>query len=146
MDSRSFSLSPIRCLSLLLVTALAAACLPAHAQWQPLGENNIGSFFIDKSSITTTRGVRQAQILLNWNRPQLLMGQGSKIYYLSEVSTAYFDCSSRQLGFGSRKMYAQADGKGQLLLSPQLAYADVKLQDPIPGSTGERAMEAVCGK
>lgn len=146
MDFRPFSLSPTRCLSLLLATALAALCPPAHAEWQPLGENNIGSFFIDKSSIATTRGVRQAQILLNWNRPQLLMGQGSKTYYLSEVSTAYFDCSSRQLGFGSRKMYAQADGKGQLLLAPQLAYSDVKLQDPIPGSTGERAIEAVCGK
>jgi hypothetical protein len=64
------------------------------------------------------------------------MGQGSKTYYLSEVSTAYFDCSNRQLGFGSRKMYAQADGRGQLLLAPQLAYADVKLQDPIPAPRG----------
>ncbi|MCI1013520.1 hypothetical protein HWE04_06635 [Herbaspirillum sp. C7C2] len=129
-----------------LALLLAATCLPARAEWSPLGENTIGSFFIDKSSIVVTRSVRQAQILLNWSRPQLLMGQGSKTYYLSEVSTAYFDCTSRQLGFGSRKMYAQADGKGQMLLAPQLAYSDVKLQDPIPGSTGERAIEAVCGK
>ncbi|MFX7732091.1 surface-adhesin E family protein, partial [Acinetobacter baumannii] len=77
----------------LLATALAAACLPAHAEWMPLGENNIGSFVIDKGSSVNTRSVRQAQILLNWNRPQLLMGQGSKTYYLSEISTAYFDCS-----------------------------------------------------
>ncbi|MBN9356297.1 surface-adhesin E family protein [Herbaspirillum huttiense] len=146
MDPRFSSFLSAPRLSLLLATALAAACLPAHAEWMPLGENNIGSFFIDKGSIVNTRSVRQAQILLNWNRPQLLMGQGSKTYYLSEISTAYFDCSARQLGFGSRKMYAQPDGKGQLLLAPQLAYSDVKLQDPIPGSTGERAIEAVCGK
>ena len=146
MDPRFSSFFSAPRLSLLLATALAAACLPAHAEWMPLGENNIGSFFIDKGSIVNTRSVRQAQILLNWNRPQLLMGQGSKTSYLSEISTAYFDCSARQLGFGSRKMYAQPDGKGQLLLAPQLAYSDVKLQDPIPGSTGERAIEAVCGK
>lgn len=146
MDQRSSSPSPAPRLALLLAAALTMTCVSAHAEWMPLGENNIGSFFIDKSSIVTTRSVRQAQILLNWNRPQLLMGQGSKTYYLSEISSAYFDCSARQLGFGSRKMYAQADGKGQLLLAPQLAYSDVKLQDPIPGSTGERAIEAVCGK
>lgn len=131
---------------LLVAGALSLTSLAAQAAWSPLGDNNIGSFFIDKDSVVVTRGIRQAQILLNWNRPQLLMGQGSKTYYLSEVSTAYFDCSNHQLGFGSRKMYSQADGKGQLLLSPQLAYADVKLQDPIPGSTGERAIDAVCGK
>ncbi|WP_245200202.1 surface-adhesin E family protein [Herbaspirillum sp. LeCh32-8] len=131
-----------------MATALALCCVAAsaHAEWSPLGDNTIGSFFVDKNSIVVTRSIRQAQILLNWTRPQLLMGQGSKTYYSSEVSTAYFDCNNRQLGFGSRKMYAQPDGKGQLLLAPQLAYADVKLQDPIPGSTGERAIEAVCGK
>ncbi len=145
MDS-VFSFFSARRAALLLGAVLATTGLTAHAEWLPLGENSIGSFFIDKSSIVTTRSVRQAQILLNWNRPQLLMGQGSKTYYLSEISTAYFDCSNRQLGFGSRKMYAQADGRGQLLLAPQLAYSDVKLQDPIPGSTGERAIEAVCGK
>ncbi|MFJ3058092.1 surface-adhesin E family protein [Herbaspirillum sp. NPDC087042] len=143
---RPFFPSPARRMVMLLTTLLAATCVPAHAEWSPLGDNSIGSFFVDKDSVVVTRNIRQAQILLNWNRPQLLMGQGSKTYYLSEVSTAYFDCSNRQLGFGSRKMYAQADGRGQLLLAPQLAYADVKLQDPIPGSTGERAIEAVCGK
>ena len=143
---RPFSPPPARRLAILLATVLVATCVEAHAEWSPLGDNGIGSFFVDKDSVVITRNIRQAQILLNWHRPQLLMGQGSKTYYLSEVSTAYFDCSNRQLGFGSRKMYAQADGRGQLLLAPQLAYADVKLQDPIPGSTGERAMEAVCGK
>lgn len=130
----------------LAATALGSIALPAHADWMALGDNNIGSFFVDKSSIVSTRTIRQAQILLNWNRPQLLMGAGSKTYYASEVSTAYFDCPNRQLGFGSRKMYSEKNAKGQLLLAPQLAYSDVKLQDPIPGSTGERAIEAVCGK
>lgn len=134
--------------SVRLAAALALSCFAAaaHAEWSPLGDNTIGSFFVDKNSIVVTRSIRQAQILLNWSRPQLLMGQGSKTYYTSEISTAYFDCNNRQLGFGSRKMYAQPDGKGTLLLAPQLAYSDVKLQDPIPGSTGERAIEAVCGK
>lgn len=126
--------------------ALAAAGMPAHAEWSPLGDNAIGSFYVDKNSIVVMRSIRQAQILLNWSRPQLLMGQGSKTYYSSEISTAYFDCGNRELGFGSRKMYSQPDGKGTLLLAPQLAYSDVKLQAPIPGSTGERAIEAVCGK
>lgn len=144
MDAPFFSSSTLA--SLAIAAALAITALPAHAEWSPLGDNNIGSFFVDKNSIVVTRSVRQAQILLNWNRPQLLMGQGSKTFYASEISTAYFDCNNYQLGFGSRKMYAQPDGKGALLLAPQLAYSDVKLQDPIPGSTGERAIEAVCGK
>jgi len=131
---------------LALLALLGGAALPAHAEWLPLGDNNIGSFFIDKSSIVATRGIRQAQILLNWTRPQLLMGQGSKTYYTSEISTAYFDCANHQLGFGSRKMYAQPDGRGQVLLAPQLSYSDVKLSDPPPGSTGERAIDAVCGR
>jgi hypothetical protein len=132
---------------LALALALACAAMSARADWSPLGDNTIGSFFVDKSSIVVSRSIRQAQILLNWNRPQPLMGgQDTKTYYSSEISTAYFDCTNRQLGFGSRKMYSQPDGKGQLLLAPQLAYSDVKLQDPIPGSTGERAIEAVCGK
>lgn len=147
MDVQNSS-SPLRRASARLVAALALGCaaMPALADWSPLGDNTIGSFFVDKNSIVATRSIRQAQILLNWSRPQLLMGQGSKTYYTSEISTAYFDCNNRQLGFGSRKMYSQPDGKGQLLLAPQLAYSDVKLQDPIPGSTGERAIEAVCGK
>ncbi|MFL9923335.1 hypothetical protein PQR62_03595 [Herbaspirillum lusitanum] len=130
----------------LALLPLALVTLSAHAEWSPLGDNNIGSFFVDKNSIVSTRGIRQAQILLNWSRPQLLMGPGSKIYYLSEVSTAYFDCDSRQLGFGSRKMYSQANAKGEVLLAPQLSYSDVRLQDQVPGSTGERAINAVCGK
>ncbi|MFJ3045530.1 surface-adhesin E family protein [Herbaspirillum chlorophenolicum] len=147
MDVPFFSPSALRTsASLAIAVALAGTALPAHAEWSPLGDNNIGSFFVDKNSIVSTRSIRQAQILLNWSRPQLLMGQGSKTYYTSEISTAYFDCSNHQLGFGSRKMYAQPDGKGTLLLAPQLAYSDVKLQDPIPGSTGERAIDAVCGK
>ncbi|TWC67532.1 hypothetical protein FB597_104348 [Herbaspirillum sp. SJZ099] len=147
MDVPFFSSSVLRApASLAIAMALACTALPAHAEWSPLGDNNIGSFFVDKNSIVATRSIRQAQILLNWNRPQLLMGQGSKTYYTSEISTAYFDCNNRQLGFGSRKMYAQPDGQGTLLLAPQLSYADVRLQDPIPGSTGERAIDAVCGK
>lgn len=135
-----------RLLPLIAASALALLSLPARADWLPLGDNAIGSFFIDKTSIVSTHGIRQAQILLNWSRPQLLMGQGSKTYYYSEVSTAYFDCGRGQLGFGSRKMYSQADGRGQLLLSPQLSYSDVKLSDPPAGSTGERAITAVCGR
>jgi len=138
--------APVSQHRLLAAALLAAIALPAHADWFALGDNNIGSFFVDRNSIVSTRGVRQAQILLNWSRPQLLMGQGSKTYYTSEVSTAYFDCDRHQIGFGSRKMYSQPDAKGTLLLSPQLAYSDVKLQDPIPGSTGERAIDAVCGR
>lgn len=112
------------------------------AQWSLLGDNDFGSFFVDKSSITRTRGVLQANILLNWTQPQVLQGHGK--YYASEVSIAYLDCEDKRIGFGSRTMYPKLNAEGAPLFSPYLAYSEVKLQDTVPGSTGAQMIKAIC--
>ena len=124
-------------LALLLVSNQVFA-----AQWSLLGDNDLGTFFVDKSSVTRNRGVLQANVLLNWSRPQMLQGHGK--YYLSEISVAYLDCDDKQIGFGSRTMYAKPDAQGGALFSPYLAYGDVKLQDTVPGSTGAQMIKAIC--
>lgn len=131
--------------ALVLSTALLNMPAAQAAEWSLLGDNDIGTFFVEKASIISTRGVLQAKILLNWNQPQELLGHGDK-YYTSEISTAYLDCDKRKIGFGSRTMYDKADGRGKVLFSPYLAYSEVKLQDTLPGSTGEQMVKLVCNK
>jgi len=124
-------------LALLLASNLALA-----AQWSLLGNNDIGTFFVDKSSISHTRGVLQANVLLNWSEPQVLLGHDKM--YSSEISIAYLDCDGKRIGFGSRTMYPKIDAQGGALFSPYLAYGDVKLQDTVPGSTGAQMIKAIC--
>jgi len=124
-------------LALLLVSNQVLA-----AQWSLLGDNDFGTFYVDKSSIERGRSVMQANILLNWNKPQVL--QGHDKYYVSEVSIAYLDCDDKRIGFGSRTMYPKADAQGPALFSPYLAYSEVKLQNTVPGSTGAQMIKVIC--
>jgi len=126
-------------LALLLVANQVLA-----AQWTPLGDNDYGAFFVDKTSITRSRGILQASVLLNWSQPQVLLGHDK--YYSSEVSVAYLDCEGKRIGFGSRTMYSKTDAQGIALFSPYLAYSEVKLQDTVPGSTGAQMIKAICDK
>ena len=119
------------------------------AQWSLLGDNDYGSFSVDKNSIERiggilSRNILQANILLNWVDPQIL--QGHDTYYLSEVSIAYLDCENKKIGFGSRTMYSKNDAKGTVLFSPYLGFASVKLQETVPGSTGAQMIKAICAK
>jgi hypothetical protein len=125
-------------LALLLVSNQVFA-----AQWSLLGDNDLGTFFVDKSSIERGRSILQANILLNWTKPQVLQGHGK--YYSSEVSIAYIDCNDKRIGFGSRTMYAKADAQGGALFSPYLSYGDTRLQDAVPGSTGAQMIKIICG-
>jgi hypothetical protein len=124
-------------LALLLVSNQAFS-----AQWSLLGNNDFGSFFVDKASIERGRNILQANILLNWAQPQVLIGHEK--YYSSEISVVYLDCDGKRIGFGSRTMYPQADAKGKALFSPYLAYSEVKLQNTVPGSTGAQMIKAIC--
>lgn len=124
-------------LALLLVSNQVLA-----AQWSLLGNNDFGSFFVDKSSIERGRSILQVNILLNWSKPQVL--QGHDKYYSSEVSVAYLDCEDKKIGFGSRTMYPKIDAQGPALFSPYLAYGQVRLQDTLPGSTGAQMVKALC--
>lgn len=125
-------------LMLLLVSTQSFA-----AQWSLLGDNDFGAFFVDKSSISRGRSILQANVLLNWAKPQVL--QGHDKYYSSEVSIAYLDCDNKRIGFGSRTMYPKSDAQGGALFSPYLAYSEVKLQDSVPGSTGAQMVKLICG-
>lgn len=118
------------------------------ASWVRLGVNDLGAFFVDKSSLRRNSGilqtdVLQADVLLNWNEPRLLQG-GQGAYYSSETSVAYLDCEKKRIGFGSRTMYSMPNAKGERLLSPYLAYPDVRLQDVEAGSTGAQMLKAIC--
>lgn len=129
----------MRCavLLLLLVTTQAFA-----AKWSLLGDNDFGAFFVDRASIEHGRSILQANVLLNWVKPQVL--QGHDKYYSSEVSIAYLDCENKRIGFGSRTMYPKPDAQGTALFSPYLAYSEVKLQDSVPGSTGAQLVKRIC--
>jgi len=124
-------------LALLLVSNQVFA-----AQWSLLGNNDFGTFFVDKASISRGRSILQVNILLNWTKPQIL--QGHDTFYSSEVSIAYLDCEDKKIGFGSRTMYPKIDAQGPALFSPYLAYAQVRLQDTLPGSTGAQMVKAIC--
>ncbi|WP_034299009.1 surface-adhesin E family protein [Herbaspirillum sp. RV1423] len=124
-------------LALLLVSNQVVA-----AQWSLLGDNDFGTFFVDKSSIERGRSILQANILLNWTKPQVL--QGHEKYYSSEVSVAYLDCENKRIGFGSRSMYPKLDAQGGALFSPYLAFSEVRLQDTVPGSTGAQMIKSIC--
>ncbi|MFZ1180728.1 MAG: surface-adhesin E family protein [Herbaspirillum sp.] len=118
------------------------------AQWTLLGDNGLGTFFVDKSSIRRSHsilraGITQANILLNWNQPQLLQG-GLGTHYASEVSIAYLDCKKKRIGFGSRTMYPRPNAQGEALLSPSLDYSNVKLQDVEADSTGAQMLKVIC--
>jgi hypothetical protein len=117
-------------------------------QWSLLGDNGLGTFFVDKSSIRRSHSIlrasiTQANILLNWNEPKLLQG-GLGTYYASEVSIAYLDCEKKRIGFGSRTMYSKPNAQGEVLLSPSLDYSNVKLQDVEADSTGAQMLKAIC--
>ncbi len=124
----------------LLLVSNQAFC----AQWSLLGDNDIGTFFVDKASVERTRGVLQANILLNWSEPHALLGHDQ--FYASEVSIAYLDCDGKRIGFGSRTMYAKSDAQGAVMFSPYLGYSEVKLQNTVPGSTGALMIKTVCEK
>jgi hypothetical protein len=124
----------------LLLVSNQALC----AQWSVLGDNDFGTFFVDKASITRSRGILQAKVLLNWARPQPLLGHDT--YYASEISNAYLDCDDQRIGFGSRTMYSKADAQGKALFSPYLAYSEVKMQNAVAGSTGAQMIKAICDK
>ena len=128
-----------------VVLALLLASNQAFAaQWSLIGNNDFGSFYVDKTSSATSGGILQANVLLNWAEPQPL--QGHDKYYSSEVSIAYLDCEGKRIGFGSRTMYPKSDAQGGALFSPYLAFRDVKLQDTVAGSTGAQMIKAICGK
>lgn len=113
------------------------------AQWILLGDNGLGSFFVNGSSIRRSHNILQADLLLNWNKPQVLPGGQGK-YYSSETSIAYLDCEKKRIGFGSRTMYPKPNAQGEALLSPSLSYTDVKLQNVEVDSTGAQVLKAIC--
>lgn len=124
-------------LALLLVSNQVFA-----AQWSLLGDNDFGSFFVDKASINRGRSILQVNVLLNWAKPQAL--QGHDKFYSSEISIAYLDCEDKRIGFGSRTMYPKLDAQGAALFSPYLSYNEVRLQNTVPGSTGAQMVKAIC--
>jgi hypothetical protein len=125
-------------LALLTVSSFASA-----ATWSALGENDFGAFYVDKATVTHASGLTLVQTLLNWVEPHPLPGDEDK-YYLSEVAQTYLDCKNRELAFGSRTMYADADGTGPTVFSIALALNDIRLRAFSAGSTGEYLMKAVC--
>ena len=127
-------------LALLTVSSLANA-----AQWTPLGENDLGTFYVDKASITQSQDLIQVDTLLNWAEPHPLPGNDTKNYQ-SEVALAYLDCKNSELAFGSRTMYADADGMGRVVFNIELTLNDVRLRAFSAGSTGEQLMKSICPK
>lgn len=127
-------------LALLTVSSLANA-----AQWTPLGENDLGTFYVDKASITQSQDLIQVDTLLNWAEPHPLPGNDTKNYQ-SEVALAYLDCKNSELAFGSRTMYADSGGMGRVVFNIELTLNDVRLRAFSAGSTGEQLMKSICPK
>lgn len=131
---------------IILSIGLWLSVVQAHAaNWTPLGENDAGAFFIDKASITGSGGMLQVATLLNWTEPHPLFGNNKK-FYSSEVANTFLDCSAREMAFGSRTMYADANGKGRVVLAIELSENEVRLRKPAAGSTGDYLQRIVCAK
>jgi hypothetical protein len=124
-------------LVLLMVSSVAEA-----AEWTALGENDFGAFYVDKATIVQARGLIKVDTLLNWVEPHLVTGTEKK--YHSEIAQTYLDCKNRQLAFGSRTMYADTDGMGNVVFSIALALNDIRLRAFAAGSTGEYLVKFVC--
>jgi hypothetical protein len=125
-------------LVLLMVSSLANA-----AEWTALGENDFGAFYVDKATIVQAQGLTKVDTLLNWVEPHLVTGTEKK-YYHSEIAQTYLDCKNRQLAFGSRTMYADTDGMGNVVFSIALALNDIRLRAFAADSTGEYLVKFVC--
>lgn len=115
------------------------------ANWTLVGDNGIGAFYIDKASTAPSNGVLQTQTLLNWSEPHPLLGNDQK-YYTSEIATTYLDCHDKSMAFGSRTMYAGANGTGNIMFSIELKFGELQLRNFLAGSTGARLMQFVCSK
>jgi hypothetical protein len=127
-----------------LVLALLTVSTVAYAaKWSVLGENDFGTFYVDKATIAPMQGMVQVDTLLNWVEPHSLPGNVDKTYQ-SEVALAYLDCSKKELAFGSRKLYADSDGMGAVVFNIDLGLTDVRLRGASAGSTGEQLLKSVC--
>jgi hypothetical protein len=113
------------------------------AQWTPLGENDFGSFYVDKDSVSRSGDVIQVDTLLNWLDPHLLPGTDDK-FYQSEVARTYLDCKDSEFAFGSRTMYAGDGARGRVIFNVVLTLNDIQLRAISGGSTGERLMRFFC--
>lgn len=135
----------IALLAALSILLCLPACPAAAAVWTPLGENDAGTFFIDKTSITGDSGQLQVMTLLNWAEPHPLFGN-SKKFYRSEIATTFLDCNTSEVAFGSRTMYGDVNGKGGVVFAIELGQNEVRLRKPSPGSTGDYLKQIVCAK
>ncbi|MDB5777468.1 MAG: hypothetical protein JWP38_3601 [Herbaspirillum sp.] len=121
-------------------------CMAANAaQWTPLGENDFGSFYVDKDSVSRSGDLIEVDTLLNWVDPHLLPGTDDK-FYQSEVARTYLNCEDSEFAFGSRTMYAADGARGRVIFNVVLAFNDIQLRAISNGSTGERLMQFFCSK
>lgn len=127
----------------IVALALAATCTLAEAvDWRSLGTANNEELYIDMGSIRHIGEYPQVWTKINYVAAKSVVGKS----YRSVVTLMYFDCDSQESGPRSTVFYERLNGEGDKVHSASWPVKNIIFTPPEPGTSGEKAMWAVCAR
>ena len=125
-----------------LLAILAAAALPAQAEWELIRGNESQRLSIDPKSVKSRGAETSFKYLVDFRQPQGEVGGK----YRSLVVGAALRCKERRMALRSFELYDGATGEGILLAQPTPKAAEQRFQRVEKGSSDEDLFRRVCAK
>lgn len=129
-----------------LCALVSTAAISESPRWVPIGAAADGSLMYMERPKAETREVPPGYNAYTTNgtwvkvvSPEVKAKSGTKPKFASAIQKIEFDCSKRRIAI-KRVVYYDQDGEA----IKDEAYPTAKLDEPIPESTGEAMLLAVC--
>lgn len=126
----------------LLLAILAAAALPAEAEWELLRGNESQRLLIEPKSVKVRGAVTSFKYLVDFREPQGEVGGK----YRSLVVGAALRCKERTIAMRTFQLFDAAAGEGVLIAMPAPKAAEQRFQRVEKGSSDEDLFRRVCEK
>ncbi len=130
-------------LSALLLALPAAADSP---EWKLISESEdpekVTSWYVDMKSIVHEDDYMRAFLRTSWSVPQYA---GDQTAYQSSTYLNYIDCDTGKIAFTANAYFAGIEPEGKPVhQEPEKPLSELKFQQVVPGSAGEKRVEFVC--
>ena len=124
---------------LLITLLLAVLSTSAMAEWVPINDDDISTYYVDPATIRKAGNKVKIWGMTDSKTMQIYEGK----YYLSNKSQFEFDCKNETSTSVAELSFSGNMGSGQVVTSSSKRSGPMPVS---PGSIGEFVWKIVCGK
>ena len=128
----------------LLFVLLLMTCSVSWAEWERVVKTDNYVFFVDRATIRKKSNFVEMWEMTNFFETQVT--EVDKQNYKSRMHLSRYDCSDGTRGTVSFLMYAEENGKGNVVLSHMVKKNEIEDNSIPPGSLGELLWKIACGR